>query len=225
MASGSGSQAGSRRDIFLKNKYQIIGENGKKVRKISDARIGGGSFGTVYRVRHTIERKNYAAKIIDKNKIKIAYGDSAVEKIYKEARNLAKLNGHPHVVEYKQVDENDSYVLIAMGLCQKNMAAHFNERKKTLSPQSIRQYLLQLAKGLEYLHSQGIVHRDLKQDNICFGPDGKLKLVDLGLATQFKGEGMKSQYMSTLFKPRGHIAYQAPESRKQNVSIDGKSDV
>jgi hypothetical protein len=112
-----------------------------------------------------------------------------------------------------------------MGLCQKNMAAHFKERKKTLSPQSIRQYLLQLAKGLEYLHRQGIVHRDLKQDNICFGPDGKLKLVDLGLATQFKGEGMKSQYMSTLFKPRGHIAYQAPESRKQNVSIDGKSDV
>ena len=136
----SGSQDSSRRDLFVKNNYQIIDADGNEVSTLEAARLGGGSFGTVYCVRHTIEKKKYAAKLIDKNEIKHAYGDSAVKKIYKEARNLAKLNGHPHVVDYKHIDENDSYVLIVMGLCQKNMETHFKERNKNLSPQSIRQY-------------------------------------------------------------------------------------
>ena len=224
-ASGSSRQEDPRKSLFVKHKYSFIGAAGEIVSDPNMARIGSGAFGTVYRVRHTIERKDYAAKLIDKKKIIAKYCVSAKEKIAKEARNLAKLNGHMHVVKYKQVDENDSYFLIVMELCQKSMETHFKSKAKTFSIQSVRQYFLQLAEGLEYLHSNGIVHRDLKQDNICFGSNSKLKLVDLGLATQFKGQGMKTAYKSTLYKPRGCLFYRAPECRDPQVSIDGKADV
>ena len=78
---------------------------------------------------------------------------------------------------------------------------------------------------MEFLHGKGLVHRDLKQDNICFGKDGNLKLIDLGLAAQFKGHDMTSDKNLTLAKARGNPTYQAPECLQRDVIINGKADV
>ena len=80
---------------------------------------------------------------------------SAEEKIAKEARNLARLNGHMHVVDYKQVDENDSYFLIVMELCQKSMETHFKSKAKTFSIQSVRPVQFSSRQDVGYARCSG----------------------------------------------------------------------
>ena len=67
-ASGSSRRADPRKSLFVKNKYSFVGAAGEIVSDLNMAIIGSGAFGTVYRVRHTIDRMDYAAKLIDKKK-------------------------------------------------------------------------------------------------------------------------------------------------------------
>ena len=106
LAGSSSSSSSSRKALFQKQYLQLINANHEQVNKLKDACIGGGSFGKVYRVRHTKEKKCYAAKLINKAEMKQQRGESAVKKMDKEVKSLATLTGHTHVVTYKTVAEN-----------------------------------------------------------------------------------------------------------------------
>ncbi len=240
-SSSSSSLSKKEEDIinfFKKHNYTLQDEHGKNVgdNHYQKAKLGRGAFGTVYRVAHKLERQPYAIKLIDKSKMakERKMKEKALTKnIEKEIKALARVNNPAigqlddsgHVVKYYSSVSDESYMLIQMELCKESVEDYYKRNRHLFTPFTIRKYLLQVANGLKYLHSKSIVHRDLKQDNICFGRDGKLKLVDLGLAAQFEGPGMNESRKKSLEQTRGNEYYRAPESIKIGERVDGKADV
>lgn len=148
------------------------------------ARIGQGRTATVYRAHHEGLGTDVAVKILLPEIVQHA---SVVAKFEAEARAIARLD-HPNVLKiYDVVGEGDARGIVMELLEGEDVLEYLNAEGGKVDPQDALRIVRQAAAGLRAAHGKGIIHRDVKPQNLVILEDGTVKLVDFGLATQADG--------------------------------------
>ncbi len=140
-------------------------------------RIGAGGMGEVYRAHDEQLDRDVALKVLPAGTLT---DEAARKQFRKEALALAKLN-HPNIETVFEFNTQDGVDFLAMELIA---GSSLNQKLKAgpLQEREIVRLGMQFAEGLAAAHEQGVVHRDLKPSNLMVTPDGRLKILDFGLA-------------------------------------------
>ncbi|TKW57522.1 Calcium/calmodulin-dependent protein kinase kinase 2 [Colletotrichum tanaceti] len=143
--------------------------------------------------------------------------------IREEIAIMKKLN-HPNLVQLIEVldDPEEDSLYMVLEMCKKGvvMKVGLNQKAKPYSEDLCRYWFRDLILGIEYLHEQGVIHRDIKPDNLLLTEDDVLKIVDFGVSEMFEkpGEGMKTA------KSAGSPAFLAPElCVVRHGDVDGRA--
>jgi len=142
--------------------------------------LGRGAMGTVYEAEDTMLRRKVALKMLLPEVA--AKGTEATERFLEEARAAAQLH-HQNVVVIHQIGAYRDQYFIAMELVRGGNAAEFILEHGPMTPLDATRSVIECAKALADAHAQGLLHRDVKPDNIMLGPRWSVKLADFGLAT------------------------------------------
>jgi len=169
--------------------------------------LGKGTFCKVILGKHSILKAEVALKVLEINKVE----DSYVKKNFeREAALMLHLN-HPNVVSLHEVMKTkDFYCLVMDCLRGGTLCDLVQNQKDSLPEASVRTMFRQMATAVEYIHSRGVVHRDIKLENFLLDGTGKVLIADFGLSSAFReGEVLKTRC--------GSLEYVAPEllDRKQ----------
>ncbi|OWK63439.1 Hormonally up-regulated neu tumor-associated kinase [Lonchura striata] len=167
--------------------------------------INKGSFAKVMEGLHIPTGEKVAIKVIDKRKAKQDY---YVLKNMKREPRIHQMIKHPNIVQLYETLETDNSYYMVMELC---LGGDLLDRicdKKRLVEQEVRRYTRQILSAVEYLHCQGIVHRDLKIENFLLDENNNIKIIDFGLSNTARFEGLSQELLHTQC---GSPAYAAPE--------------
>lgn len=187
-----------------------------------EALLGRGGMGEVYRVRHTILDTDFALKILDPA---IAESEeSFVKRFIREAQLAANiLNEHlAHVVKAGRDEATGLYYLVMEYLGGGSLRERL-EKRGAFSVQEALDVVSAVAQALVAAEKAGVVHRDIKPDNIMFASDGTAKLVDLGLAKARLSANAATMTMEGA--TMGTPAYSAPEQLLDSASVTFRSDI
>jgi eukaryotic-like serine/threonine-protein kinase len=145
-------------------------------------RLGAGAMGEVYAAYDEQLDRKVALKLVRST---VKDSERADERLLREAQTLAQVS-HPNVVQVYEAGTHDGGVFIAMEFIRgKTLAAWLEGAEKLPRPERQREILRQLiaaGRGLEAAHGAGLAHRDFKPDNVLVGDDGRVRVVDFGLA-------------------------------------------
>ncbi|XP_064414289.1 cyclin-dependent kinase 10 [Latimeria chalumnae] len=178
-------------------------------------RIGEGTYGIVYRARDTKSDEIVALKKVRMDKEKDGLPISSLREI-----NLLLKLRHPNIVELKEVVVGNHLesIFLVMGYCEQDLASLLENMQSPFSEAQVKCILLQLLKGLRYLHENFIIHRDLKVSNLLMTDKGCVKIADFGLARVY-GVPLKPMTPTVVT-----LWYRAPEillgTKTQTTAID-----
>jgi serine/threonine protein kinase len=191
-------------------------------------KIGKGGMGEVYRARDQKLGREVAIKVLPEE---FARDADRIARFQREAKLLASLN-HPNIAAIYGLEESGGTNFLVLELAEgQTLADRINA-----GPIPIEESLklaLQIAEALEAAHEKGVIHRDLKPANIKVTPDGKVKVLDFGLAKAFAGEQAElnlsnSPTLSNAATQQGVIlgtaAYMSPEQAK-GKTVDKRTDI
>ncbi|MGA7293249.1 MAG: protein kinase [Terriglobales bacterium] len=184
-------------------------------------KIGAGGMGEVYRARDEHLDRDVAIKVLPS---KTFSDDSARKHFRKEALALSKLN-HPNIATIHDFDTQQEVDFLVME-CVSGVTLSEKIANHALSEKEATLLGLQLAEGLAAAHEQNIVHRDLKPNNLRLTPDGRLKILDFGLAklVQPTPPAAEADTESETRTIVGALPYMSPEQLQGRVS-DRRSDI
>ncbi|KAM4834180.1 serine/threonine-protein kinase PLK4 isoform 2-T2 [Thomomys bottae] len=153
--------------------------------KIEDFKVGNllgkGSFAGVYRAESIQTGLEVAIKMIDK---KAMYKAGMVQRVQSEVKIHCQLK-HPSILELYNYFEDNNYVYLVLEMCHNGeMNRYLKNRMKPFSENEARHFMHQITTGMLYLHSHGILHRDLTLSNLLLTRNMNIKIADFGLATQ-----------------------------------------
>jgi serine/threonine protein kinase len=201
---------------------------GKRLKQYEvESQLGQGGMGVVYRARDTRLDRPVALKVL----MSELTGDpERQQRFLREARAAAAVT-HPAIAQIYDVDEADGITFIAMELVEGQTVRKLIEGRD-LDLQSAVDIALQVSEGLARAHEAGIVHRDIKSDNIMVTRDGHAKILDFGLAKLLDpepGSVDQDSARETLTKTRagvvlGTISYMSPEQARGRA-VDPRSDI
>lgn len=126
------------------------------------------------------------------------------EKMTQEIQIHAKLN-HPNIVEFFGFFEDPNNIYIVLELCKKRSMMELSKRRQVITEPETRYYMSQIVSGVNYLHSNRIIHRDLKLGNLFLNDNLQVKIGDFGLAAKIEFDGERKRTMC------GTPNYIAPE--------------
>jgi TolB-like protein len=176
--------------------------------------------GVVYRARDERLDRDVALKVLPAGSLS---DEDARRRFRKEALALSKLN-HPHIATIHDFDSQGGMDFLVMELISGKALSQVI-RDGGLSDSKVRELSLQLADGLVALHEHGIVHRDLKPGNLRLTADGRLKILDFGLARLLQPVTGETTVTSTGTPEfAGTLSYMAPE-QVRGEAIDARTDV
>eukprot|EP01012_Entosiphon_sulcatum_P037971 TRINITY_DN4898_c0_g1_i1.p1 TRINITY_DN4898_c0_g1~~TRINITY_DN4898_c0_g1_i1.p1 ORF type:complete len:480 (-),score=121.06 TRINITY_DN4898_c0_g1_i1:81-1520(-) len=168
---------------------------------VKGEKLGEGGFGTVYRGLNKATGELVAIK-----EIRLAgCRDNEIQDILREMHLLQSLN-HPHIVRLLGFAKTESTGLIVMEFAPGGSLYSLMREFRTISEDTMRRYTRQLLSGLVYLHSKGVVHRDIKPMNVLISGDGTVKLADFGASRQL------SDLSTVATGLMGTPVYMAPEA-------------
>src|SRR5437879_5989211 len=177
-------------------------------------KLGEGGMGIVYKARDTELDRFVALKFLPPY---LASDSVEKERFYHEARAASALN-HPNITTIFEIKEFENQLYLAMELVEGKTLKRLIEQE-TLSMKRILDIAIQTCDGLTAAHEKGIVHRDIKSENIMMTPKGQVKIMDFGLA-KVKGATKLTKTGSTV----GTAAYMSPE-QAQGEDVDQRSDI
>lgn len=187
--------------VILSERYEII------------ARIGAGGMADVYKAQDHKLNRLVAVKVM---KAEFREDTGFVQRFQKEAQAAAKLS-HPNVVNVYDVGEDRGLYYIVMELVEGITLKNYIQKKGKLSVKEATSIAIQVSLGLEAAHNRGIIHRDVKPQNIMISTDGKVKLSDFGIAKAMNSNTITANVM-------GSVHYSSPEQVRGGIS-DAKSDI
>ncbi len=180
-------------------------------------KLGRGSMGTVYKARQLNLDRVVAIKILARF---LAENRAFVRRFIKEARVIGKLN-HPNIVQGFDAGEINGTYYFAMEYCHGPTVLELLNRGGALDQDRAISIVTQVARALDHAYQQGLVHRDIKPDNIMIVEGGVAKLCDLGLAKDVSRGSGSTEKGSTIGTPN----YISPEQARGDATIDIRSDI
>jgi serine/threonine-protein kinase len=151
-----------------------------------DAQIGHGGMSTVYRAFDTVLERQVAVKLMHRD---IAHNPDQLERFRREARAVAQLN-HPHIVQVIDAGEDDAMPFIVFEYVEGETLKDRIRRFGYLPIPEALAYAIEIARALSAAHDRGIVHRDVKPQNILVDEEGSGKVTDFGIARTLEQEGL-----------------------------------
>ena len=182
-------------------------------------KLGSGSMGRVYKARHTLMDRSVALKIIAPE---ISTNKRGVARFRREMQLVGRLDD-PNVVRAYDADQIGNTLMIVMEYVQGQSLGQILKRQGPLSAQDVIGYAIQAAHGLGHAHAQGIVHRDIKPNNLMVGEDRRLRVLDLGLGFLLEPDP-QSAFMTADGIAVGTVDYMSPE-QACGGEVDGRSDI
>jgi serine/threonine-protein kinase len=185
-----------------------------------DCEIGRGGMGIVYRARDRRLKRQVAIKLLPPE---LAFRSEIKSRFLREAETAAQLS-HPNIVPIYTVDEQEQLVFFVMAyISGDNLAKRLHERG-VLTVDETRKVMREVAEALSYAHDRGVVHRDIKPDNILLDAvTGRPMVTDFGIARAMDSEG--DSRLTATGMAIGTPAYMSPEQAAGEREIDGRSDL
>jgi len=187
----------------LKGEYDILEE------------LGRGGMAIVFKARERQLERDVAIKVLP---FSLAFDKEFVERFEREARTSAKLE-HPNIIPIYRVGKSGRVTYFVMKYLRGQPLSSLLAARGSLPPGEIRQILAQVSRALAYAHKSGIVHRDIKPDNIMFDEHGLALVTDFGIAKAATGGKLTGTGMSI-----GTPHYMSPEQARAQ-GLDGRSDL
>ncbi len=183
-----------------------------------DAEIGRGGMAVVYRATDLRLNRRVAIKVLPPE---LAFNADVRERFLREAQTAAQLS-HPGIVPIYTVDEREGIVYFVMALVDGESLAERLTREPRLPISEARRLLSAVADALAYAHEQGVVHRDVKPDNIMIErTSGRPLVTDFGIARAAQGDTRLTVTGVAIGTP----AYMSPEQALGERELDGRSDI
>jgi serine/threonine protein kinase/formylglycine-generating enzyme required for sulfatase activity len=191
--------------------------------------IGAGGMGEVYLAEDTHLERKIALKILPES---VAHDEERMRRFVREAKSASALN-HPNIITIYEIGETDHTHFIAIEYIE---GETLRERLKgsLLNIKSALEIAIQVAGALDAAHRAGIVHRDVKPENVMIRPDGLVKILDFGVAKLSEPPalaGLNDSEAATAIKAYttpgmiiGTTAYMSPEQAR-GLAVDARTDV
>ena len=181
-------------------------------------KLGAGGMGAVYKARHRRMKRVVALKVLSRD----ARSGTLAERFQREVETLARL-AHPNIVMAYDADEAEVGPFLVMELVTgRDLASEVADRGPLPVADAIDR-IVQAARGLEYAHAQGIVHRDIKPGNILRDTEGLIKVADLGLARL--SEVPANLSLTQAGTVVGTAEYMPPEQAVDSGVVDHRADI
>jgi serine/threonine-protein kinase len=193
----SGSYNLDPEDVQTLGRYQII------------CKLGQGANGIVYLVWDPFIRRNVALKVAQTET------DKFRENFLSEVQSAGRLS-HPNIVAVYDAGAEDDFCYIAMEYVKGTTLESYCRKENLLPPHKGLEVVLEVCKGLEYAHREGVIHRDIKPSNILLNVDGSAKITDFGVAQ------MTDRTFTTSIHGTPH--YLSPEQIKDEI-VSFQSDI
>jgi len=188
----------------IKDRYKLIDERGR------------GSFATVYVARDTKDNRIYAVKVMH---VELSNDGDLLARFQREAHILLNLSD-PHIVRIVDYGEDSSMHFIVMDYIDGQNLKYHTLTHGPLEPSRALNYAQQIAEGLDTAFKHGVVHRDIKPQNILINTKGVVKITDFGLA---RSRETVTLTQSNVFM--GTAYYISPEQAESGRSADTRSDL
>ena len=199
---GQPNEAEMVRDA-LKDEYEIEKE------------LGRGGMAVVFKARDKSLEREVAIKVLP---FSLSFDAEFVERFQREARTAGKLE-HPNIIPIYRVGKSGRVIYFVMKFIRGKSLSSVVEARGALPVPELKRVLIECARALGFAHKHGIVHRDIKPDNIMFDELGQAIVTDFGIAKAQSGARLTGTGMSI-----GTPHYMSPEqARAQN--LDGRSDI
>jgi len=187
--------------MYIGDRYEVL------------EKVGTGGMADVYRAMdHTLGR-HVAIKVL---KEEFSQDVNFVTKFRSEASSAAGLE-HPNIVNIYDVGSQSDFHYIVMELVEGITLKTYIEKKGQLTFKEAASIAIQVGRGIEAAHNKGIIHRDIKPQNIIISTEGKVKVTDFGIAKAVTANTISSDVM-------GSVHYSSPEQAR-NGFVDGKTDI
>ena len=187
--------------IVLGKRYEVL------------SKIGAGGMADVYKGKDTMLNRYVAIKVLKKE---YREDENFVRKFHSEAQAAAGLL-NPNIVNVYDVGEDRGLYYMVMELVEGITLKEYIEKKGKLSHKEVISIAIQMCNGIGAAHAAGIVHRDIKPQNVMISRDGKVKVTDFGIAKAVSSNTISSNAM-------GSVHYTSPEQARGGYS-DAKSDI
>ena len=197
-----------------------------------EKKLGEGGMGSVYRARQTKLDRTVAIKVLPQ---RLTADAMYTARLQREARVLAKIN-HPNVITCYDVGEHEGSMYVVMEFVEGESLFDLIQRWRTLPPEEALGYIKQAVLGLDHAFAQGVIHRDIKPDNLLVGkvaasgttqrinPVRPLKIADLGLAS-YSGDDGKSTRLTVEGSALGSPHYMSTEQTLGEGNLDFRTDI
>jgi len=199
--------AGKYKGFFL-GKYKLLGH------------IGTGGMSSVYLAEHTRMADKRAIKVLPKKRVEDA---SYLARFQLEAKAIASLN-HPNIVAAYDIDNEGDVHYIVMEYVDGVDLQALVKRDGPLDFATAAELLSQAAEGLEHAHNKGVIHRDVKPANLLIDQDGRIRLLDMGLAL-VAAQDDESLTVANNENVLGTADYLAPEQALNSHTVDHRADI
>ncbi len=193
---------------FYLRQYRILGH------------LGSGGMSSVYLAEHTVMKRRVAIKVLPKRRLNQTY----LDRFAREAQAIAALDS-PHVVRAYDVDRFEDVHYIVMEYFEGQNLRQLVEKEGPLAYEDAASFIRQAALGLADAHRIGIVHRDVKPENIVVDEHDFVKLLDLGLALLDERSFLTKDSIVDEDKILGTADYLAPEQALDSHHVDARADV
>uniref|UniRef100_A0A1A8QL57 Serine/threonine-protein kinase PLK n=1 Tax=Nothobranchius rachovii TaxID=451742 RepID=A0A1A8QL57_9TELE len=163
--------------------------------------LGKGGFAKCYEITDVETKTVFAGKIVAKYLLQKQHQR---DKMTSEIA-IHKSLDHANIVGFHGFFEDDDHVFVVLEICRRRSLLELHKRRKAVTEPEARYYMAQLLKGVQYLHNNKVIHRDLKLGNVFLNDDMDVKIGDFGLATKIEFEGERKKTLC------GTPNYIAPE--------------
>ena len=186
-----------------------------------DQEIGRGGMGIVYRARDKRLKRHVAIKLLPPE---LSFRRDVRTRFLREAETAAQLS-HPNIVPIYSVDEVGNLVFFVMALIDGDNLATQLQKRGPLPIADVRRWVTEVGDALAYAHSRGVIHRDIKPDNILVDAiDGRALVTDFGIARAGTDSGDTPRLTATGMAI-GTPAYMSPEQASGDRDLDARSDL
>jgi serine/threonine protein kinase len=183
--------------------------------------LGRGGMGVVYLAEHRVMERLVAIKVISRV---LVDRPEALERFHREVRTAAKLD-HPNIVKAYDAEQAGDLQLLAMEFVEGKSLADVLTKKGPLPIANACNYVRQAALGLQHAFDRGMVHRDLKPQNLMLTPKGVVKILDFGLAKLASEQARPGGGLTLDNTIMGTPEYMAPEQAANSKTADVRADI